>query len=231
VLAAWHLIDRLDRTEPRSPLALGSSRALLLSVPLVVLATTETLEALLSLNTHDAVSCCAVVYDAVKRTTLGVDIDNARWVWLTALGGLLYIALGVGLWRGSAQWSRRLSPAAALVSVVWVPGATVAMVRTFASYHYEVLHHYCPWCLFLPEHGCVGFLTFGALAWAALEGLAAWLALATAARAPAVAEAAEARARTAGWRLALAVMVYGLVAAAPAVVYRLRFGTWLDGTV
>jgi hypothetical protein len=56
------------------------------------------------------------------------------------------------------------------------------------------------------------------------------LCLRVAERVAAVTEAARARARAAGARLVMAVVLFGLVAGAPALVYRLRFGVWLDGS-
>jgi hypothetical protein len=195
----------------------------------VGLAITDTLRALATLTAHQPVSCCAAVYDQVRRTPAAAPVSDSVWVWLTAAGGALLIVLGVLLRRARPAWQRRLAGGLGVLSIAWVGAATLALVRVLAAYHYGVLHHHCPWCLFLPDHHGVGFAAFAALAWAACEGPAAWLATATARRCELLAAAATARARAAGWHLTLAVALFALVAGLPALVYRLRFGTWLDG--
>jgi hypothetical protein len=115
----------------------------------------------------------------------------------------------------------------AAAAFLWVPVAAIALVRVLAAYHYGVLHHHCPWCLFLPVHGGVGYPLFGALMVAAFEGAAAWGAAAIAARYPVVEPAGAARVRRSGRRVVAAVLLFFLLSAGPALLWRLRFGVWM----
>ena len=109
----------------------------------------------------------------------------------------------------------------------WVAVAGVALVRVLAAYHYEVLDHHCPWCLFLPEHGGAGFLLYGSLLVVALEGPVAWLTACLAHRYPDTADAAGERAVSACRRVLTATAVFALGAGLPALLWRLRHGVWM----
>ena len=113
---------------------------------------------------------------------------------------------------------------------MWLPLAAVALVRTFAAYHYGVLHHYCPWCLFLPEYDLVGFPVYSAWMLVALEAPAVLVLSARGLRErPSVCPLAEKGTRGAARNILLAGLVFVLLAAGPAVWWRLNFGMWLNG--
>ncbi len=75
VLAVWHLLDRLNRSRPDSPLATQAARTLLLASPLAVLAVYDTFQAILRLDVNRPVDCCTAVYGQVRN----VDPAGGGW--------------------------------------------------------------------------------------------------------------------------------------------------------
>lgn len=228
-LHIWRTAQKLNRTRPESPLTVLQARLLLLAAPVVFLGVVDTVRAAGVLASHGPVSCCAVIYDQVRSVTQAngsAGLSDAVWVWGFSLSGLLLLIVA-----GWATVNRRPTGAAARLlamgALPWVPMAAVALVRALAAYHYGVLHHHCPWCLFLPDHYGVGYPLFGALAVAALEGPAAWTSAAIAGRYPSVAGVGEARVQQSGRRIVLAVLLFFLLSAGPALLWRLRFGVWM----
>jgi len=230
LLAAWHLLDRLNRSLPESPLATASARSLLLAGPAVILAVFDTLRAMLRLDVHRPVDCCSVVYDQVRSAGEAggpSGIPDAYWIWGLSIGGAVIILLGLRLWRSSGPSDPRHTGLLALVTVLWVPVAATALVRSLAAYHYGVLQHRCPWCLFLPEHGLVGYPLFGALMLVAVEAGAAFLCSLVRARISAVASETRTRTRAAGLRIAMATALFLALSGLPPVLWRVRFGVWM----
>jgi hypothetical protein len=229
VLYIWRTAQELNRTHPQSPLAVLQSRLLLLALPAVFLGSFDTVRAVGSLSSHGPVSCCAVIYDQVRAVTepgRTGGIADAAWIRGVAVAGLLLLTTAV--WN--AVRVRPSLPAArflALAALAWIPVGAVALVRVLSAYHYGVLNHHCPWCLFLPEHYGAGYPLFGALAVAALEGPAAWAAAAIAGRYPSMTEAGAVRVRRSGRRIVFAVLLFFLLSVGPALLWRLRFGVWM----
>jgi hypothetical protein len=227
-LSAWHLVERLDASVPTAPLRRGAARFLLVATPLVVLSFGATLYAYAALDTYGVVECCTVSYDTLA---LRGGTSGPAWLPDSVLlagfaGGALVLASG-GAWLGRGALGAALPTGLALAVVAWVPLSFLALIRVLAAYHYEVLAHHCPWCLFLGEHHLVGYPLFAALAWAALEGPAAALAWQAGQQAPAVAPAAAQRVRRAGVSLVIATLAFVALAAGPALTWRLRFGVWM----
>ncbi len=162
-LGGWHLVHRLGASRPDGALAEAGARGLLLALPIVALAAWDGVTALGRLDTHSAVDCCAVVYDAVRQGDSGVlaHLTEAHWAraLIGASGAVLVLALAV-LARPNRAWSAR---ALALAAPAWALIAGGALVQVLAPYRYGVLAHRCPWCLFLAEHGRVGYPLFAAL--------------------------------------------------------------------
>ncbi|PIE18257.1 MAG: hypothetical protein CSA66_04925 [Proteobacteria bacterium] len=226
-LAAWHLLDRLDRGAPGGPLSPAAARAWLLATPLTLLATWDTFRAIGALDAESPVSCCAAVYEAAAVAAAGGD-GGGSMPELFAAGGGALVLLGLALALSRRLAGGRLVPTlTALGAVAWAPIAALYTIEELTAYHYQVLHHECPWCLLSSDHGAVGYLIFGALLLAVLEAIAAGLAAATGARVPEVAAAATSRARRAGLIVALATLVFLAAAAAPALAWRLEHGVWI----
>lgn len=228
-LYIWRTIQNLNRTQPESPLAVLQARVFLLVLPAVFLGVVDTVRAAGRLSSHGPVSCCAVIYDEVRSVTEATStagFSDAAWIRGFFLIGLaLLIAAG---WAAMVRRASRLTVRLLAISaLVWVPVGGVALVRALAAYHYGVLHHHCPWCLFLPDHYGVGYPLFGALGATAMEGSAAWASAAVAARYPAVRDACASRVRRSGRRIIVAVLLFVALSAGPALLWRLRFGVWM----
>ncbi len=228
VLGAWHLLDRLDRTRPEAPLALSSARLLLLAIPLMVVAAWHTGKALLGLDGQAPVDCCSVTYDGVRGAG-AVDDPVGLWLLPAVLIGAAVLVAVAGAIRMLPRLAR--GPAATLLLAIlaagWTPAAAVVLVRDLSAYHYGVLAHHCPWCLFAGRHGAVGYPLFGALAVVALDAGAAVVASTVGRRIPQLNGPAFARVRVAALRIALAVMVFLFIGAGPALLWRIRNGVWM----
>jgi hypothetical protein len=230
LLGVWHLLDRLNRTRPESPLATVAARALLLASPAVFLAVYDTFRAILRLDTHRPVDCCSIVYDQVRTVSRagGESTFPEAWsVWVLALGGAAILLLGMRLHRSVQTPGTPLTGVVACSTVLWVPMAVSALVNTLAAYHYGVLQHRCPWCLFLPEHGLVGYPLFVALILVIIESGAALICSIVGRRFPALASETHRRSRRAGLRITLSTGLFLALSGLPPVLWRLRFGVWM----
>lgn len=229
LLAVWYTLDRLDRAAPQAPLAPLVALAIVVATPLGAWAVVDTLRALWSLDTHGAVDCCAAIYaEATVTKGLVVGLVSEQGLALFAAGAAALIL--VGGWLGLRPRARGAVPLiyAGLV-LLWVPLAGWVLIEHFAAYHYEVLAHHCPWCLFLPEHDAIGYLLFGALTLALLEGGAIGAATLGVSSAPEVHPAAVARVRSAARRITLAAAIFLVAAVGPALAWYWRFGVWMHG--
>jgi len=230
-LYCWLILDRFNRLRPDAPLTVLSSRVLLAVFPLVLVAFLETARSIRLLDTLQPVDCCAVVYDQVRGvgTAAGMpwgDIAGVMVLPFAVTGSLLAAAaLSARFLSGGAQ--RTASAVQALAALVWIPMAVFVTIRVFAAYHFQVLHHHCPWCLFLPEHRLVGFPIFAALAVVALEAAASVIAMNVGRRFKALFPEAERRSKTAGLRVGIAVCAYVIFAVAPVFLWRIRYGVWI----
>lgn len=230
VLAVWHLLDRLDRSRPDSPLATQAARTLLLASPLVVLAVYDTFQAILRLDVNRPVDCCTAVYGQIRNMNSaggGWSVPDAYWIGGLALGGIAIIFFGLHLWRASRPLGARITGLVSVVTILWVPVAATALLRSFAAYHYRFPREPCAWCLFLPENKLVGYLLFGSLVLVALEACATFVCSTVAANYPALESATGKRTRTAGLRMALAAILFLALVGIPAIVWRLQLGFWI----
>ena len=228
VLGAWHLLDRLDRTRPEAPLITVSGRAILLAIPLVTMAVWRTLDALRGLEGQGPVDCCSVVYDGVRNAGTSAGPDGTWLLPAVLVGAAILVALG-GAMAAVPRVARRpfTAQALAILAAGWIPAAAVVLVRDLSSYHYGVLAHHCPWCLFAGRHGAVGYPLFGALAVVALDAGGAALAGTIGRRFPQLARPVADRVRGAALRVALAVLVFLVLGAGPALLWRIRNGVWM----
>lgn len=220
---------RLNRSDPTAPLTLLNARLRLFGLPILALAVAYTTGALWSLNVDQPVNCCAVVYDAFESTSgasrLPVISDGG---WLS-----VFAALSVALLFAAVLVERQKTPAAGaaagllMLALAWMPASAIALVTVLSAYIYGVLHHHCPWCLFLPEHGMAGFVLFGVWMMIGLEAATAWLATSLCRKEFGLEQTACRRCRSAAQRTALGVVLFAMLSGAPALIWRIRFGVWL----
>jgi len=230
IMALWLTYEKLNLSRPDAPLTRYNSRVLLLVLPFFFMAVITTFNGILRIDSHQPVDCCAMVYDQFGSLTAArqiAGIPNTLWVW--TFWTLTALMLLCAVWSLITKRTNRekATGSLAVLTVIWVPIAALTLVRVYAAYFYQVLHHHCPWCLFLPEHKFVGVPLFGALIIITLEGPISYLAPKTAANYPDLLPRARRRSRLAGLRLLLAVVAYAGMVALPAIYWRLIYGVWI----
>jgi len=231
VMRLWYEMDKLNRMQATIPLTKFNARLFLVVPPVAVLTLQQTYDAFAGIQPQRAVDCCAVVYDQFPtllqaKSTAG--IADAWWMAAFIMLSILLLGLSV-LINPATVKNQRLRFALGLVCMLWLPVAALTLVNILSAYHYEVLHHHCPWCLFLPEHRLVGYPLYGALGLIGMEGLTIFmLPRMVSENSQAYGHALE-RCLRAARRLTVAGVIFMIFALAPAIVWRLRFGVWLSG--
>jgi hypothetical protein len=230
IMTLWLTYEKLNLSRPDAPLTRYNSRILLLALPFFAAAVIQTFRGILRIDSHQPVDCCAIVYDqfgnlAAARQIAG--IPDTFWVWTFWMLTALMLSCAVWSLTTKRTNGERATGSLAVITVIWVPIAAITLVRVYAAYFYQVLHHHCPWCLFLPEHKFVGVVLFGALIIITLEGPISYLVAKTAVNFPNLLPGAIRRSRLAGLRLLLAAVFYIGMVALPAIYWRLHYGVWL----
>ena len=230
VIYIWLVLERLNNLQPDRPLTTGNARVLLLILPLHLLAVSTTMQAFMRIDMVQPVDCCAVVYDqfpnlAVAQQTAG--IPNTLWLLIFWTLTSLVMISGFQSWRAKPADRAKTSGWTALLSLLWVPTAAVVLIKVFAAYYYQVLHHHCPWCLFLPDHKFVGIPLFFCLAVVVLEGPAAFITAKIADKYAQFDQTAAWRSKIAGLRILLAAGAFIGMVSLPAIFWRLQFGVWI----
>jgi hypothetical protein len=232
ILLFWNTLEKLGRGRPDYPLARLGARLLLLALPVAVLAFIQSASAAWGVDAHRPVDCCAVVYDQYRTLSEAQSISGlSDGFWLTAWGSLSILLLWLGLLvrRSATAPSLYWNGVLAATAAVWIPVAAITLTDILSAYHYGVLQHRCPWCLFLPQHRAVGFPLFGALAIIGFESLTAFLLPVVVKTDPQMLPAALERSRTAVGRVLLALFVFLILTVLPPLFWRLRFSVWIDG--
>lgn len=227
ILVIWRVLDRFNRTQPLAPLTATNARVVLVALPFLWLSVSATFKALAQLQGHPPVACCAVVYEQMPALSRLPAVSDKLLVWLFGIATTALSACGLCSWRNRCLPRQIVVALLPLLTGVWAVLAVPALIRVFSVYHYQVLNHRCPWCLFLPEHGFIGFLLFGAIALAVLEASIAWVSDRVAQRYPDLAPSAMRRHRTACLRVVTATLTFAASAAIPPLLWRLRFGVWM----
>jgi hypothetical protein len=232
ILLFWNTLEKLGRSQPDYPLARLGARLLLLALPVAVLAIVQSVNAAFRVDLHRPVDCCAVVYDQYRTLSEAQSISGlSDGFWLTAWGGLSILLLFLGLLarRSATASSWKWNVPLAATAAVWVPVAAIILTDILSAYHYGVLQHRCPWCLFLPQYRAVGFPLFGALAIICLESLTVFLLPAAVRTDPQMLPAALERSRIAVGRILLAFFVFLILTALPPLFWQARFSVWIGG--
>lgn len=231
LMKLWYELDKLNQRLVEMPLTQISAR-LFLAIPVVAILTLkQTWEAFSGIRPHQPVDCCAVVYDqfstieqARRILGLGDNLWIAAFILLNILLLILSVTLSVS--RGDRPWERS---ALAVVSWLWLPVAALILVNVLSAYHYEVLHHHCPWCLFLPEHRLVGYPLYGAMTFIGMEGFTIFMLPWLVKHDTGIYRTALDRCRHAAKKITMAQILFLVIAVLPAIVWRLRYGVWMSG--
>ena len=230
IFYCWQVAERLDRSRPESFMALVQARLLLLAAPCMALGTWSFAQAVMAAAGNGPVSCCAVLYTRTLEgaSSAGLVPGPAAARILAGLTGSLMILWGWLQWRRPRLALRRYGLLGAAVAPAWAFIAVLLLKTSVAPYVYEVLWHPCPWCFFLWEHGAVGFAYFGLLALIIAESAAGLTAAAVARRYAVLGIQASRRMQAAGGRIMTATALFLILAAVPALLWRLRFGGWMN---
>jgi hypothetical protein len=225
-------LEKVDLAIPDSVLVQDNARLLLIAFPVVFLSMIATVQTISGLNIHQPVDCCAAVYDVVRSSSdisIVRNIPDAWWVIAFLTGSVFLIVLGLRMWKSSRLRSFHEMVLLTISGFFWAILAWITLLRVFSVYHYQVLNHHCPWCLFLFEHHLVGYPLFGALALTTFEGSMALAATSIGNKYPRLQFAALARIKKAGFRLVSAVFLFLMISGLPAVIWRLKYGVWISG--
>ncbi len=232
VLWVWQSLDGIHRTLPRRIDEGAIARWNLLSVPLLLLAALYTLRALLQLDPYQPVDCCQVVYDTFttkSEATHSAGLSDA--FWLVGSGGLGLAVAAIALAGLSALRRGRSAFAAStalfVATLVWLPFAGTALVTVLSAYHYQVLQHHCPWCLFLPVHGAVGYPLLASLLLITLESFTALSATFFSRKHSGLLDATRHRLHRAFLWVLGSWLVFVALSWGPALLWRLRYGVWM----
>ena len=230
IITLWLTYEKLNFSRPDAPLTTYTSRMSLLALPFFFLAVITTVRAIVRIDFHKPVSCCALLYnqfDNIAAVRQIAGLPNIFWTWAFWILTALILMCAVWSQKTKRPNGETAAGTLALISLIWVPVAGITLVRVYAAYFYQVLHHHCPWCLFLPEHKFVGIPLLGALVIVILEGPISYLAAKTGAKFPELLPRARRRSRLAGLRLLIAAAAYSGMVALPAIYWRLHYGVWL----
>jgi hypothetical protein len=225
-------IEKIDRTNPDSILVQTNARFLLMAIPVLFMSMTATFQAISGLDVQQPVDCCAAVYDAVRSSghiSVAEKIPDSGWVISFLTGGVFLLVLGFRMWTASSPRSIYETALSAVIGFAWVVMAWITLLEVLSAYHYQVLNHRCPWCLFLSDHGLVGYPLFAALGLTAFEGSLALAATRMGTKYPGLQSAAHARIKRAGFRIVSAVILFLMISGLPAVLWRLKYGVWISG--
>ena len=231
VMRLWYEMDKLNRRQATIPLTNFIGRFFLIAPPVAVLTLGQTIETFAGIRPQRAVDCCAVVYDQFPTLLQAKSIFGIAdaW-WVAAFSILSIVVLGLAVFTNTAtakNQKRRFT--LGLLCLLWIPVAALTLVNHLSAYHYEVLHHHCPWCLFLPEHRLVGYLLYGAMGLIGMEGLTILMLPRLVSENPQAHGHALERCLRAARRLKISTALFLIFALAPAIIWRLRFGVWLSG--
>ncbi len=231
LMKLWYELDKLNRTFPEMPLTETSARLFLMIPVLAVLTLKKTYEAFSGIRPYQAVDCCAVVYDqfsTMEQATSIFGLGDNVWVSAFIVLNILLLILSVAL-----SVSRRDRPLArsllATVTWLWLPVAALVLVNVLSAYHYEVLHHHCPWCLFLPEHQLVGYPLYGGMALIGMEGSTIFMLPLFVKHHSDIYPIALDRCRHAAKKITMAQIIFLIIAVLPAIIWRLRYDVWMSG--
>lgn len=227
ILYAWWVLDRLDRCHPLGGLTWQAARLWLTAAPFLLAAVLYSWQALMRIESTPPVSCCAAVYDRVLEETTTAAVTGR----LLAASFWGHLAGSVGLLILAARRIQRPERGSAIlptaIMTLWVPAALICIKHFWSVYYYQVLSHPCPWCLFLSDYYGAGFLIFGCMAAALLSSVSLWVAGHVHRRYPPLSKPAIQRIRQSAWQLLAAILLFTVLTAGPALLWRLHTGVWM----
>jgi len=230
ILFVWLTVCRINAAKPDGPLTQTGARLLLVALPIYFPALYETFAAVLHINIEQPVSCCAIVYDqfrSLQEARSAAGLPDSLWLVGFLVGASLLMFAAMLTFRAKTPAKGPKHIFLVVTCACWIPVAAITLVHHFAAYHYGVLQHHCPWCLFLSQYRMVGYPLFGALLVVAFETMVIlWLPQLSRPAAE-LGMVVDQRIRKASLRILAATIVFLLLSALPALYWRLRYGVWL----
>jgi hypothetical protein len=231
VMQLWYEMDKLNRMQVDIPLTEFNARLFLVILPVAALTLLQTYHTFAGIRPQRPVDCCAVVYDQFQTLLQARSIVGLAdaW-WIAAFIFLSILLLGLSVFMSAATVKNpKLRLALTVLCLLWLPVAALTLVNNLSAYHYQVLHHHCPWCLFLPEHSLVGYPLYGALWFIGLEGVTIFILPRMVSENSQVYGHVLDRCLRAARRITIAEIIFLILALAPAIIWRMRFGVWMSG--
>ena len=227
----WYALDRLNGLQVDLPLTARNARLFLTLPPVALLTLIQTYQTFAAIVPYQPVDCCAVVYDQfhdLQQAESIIGLGDPWWLGVFLVLSLLLLSLGAANgFTTSDRPKTRLALAA--VGTLWLPVAALTLVNILSAYHYGVLQHHCPWCLFLPEHGLVGYPLYGAMVVIAMEGFTLFFLPPMAGKAFQSNRQVTKRCRQAAQRITFAGGTFLIITLGPPLFWRLRYGVWMSG--
>lgn len=229
-LHIFRVLEKCNQRVPNAPITEYNSRFFLLIVPFVFLAMFSTFQTFYQMDIKEPVSCCAIVYEpleSIQKNGSNSSTNRIAGLSIFFVTGIIVFILSLKMRRD--QSIRKFGRTTLLVigSIVWTPAAYHMMLTIFAAYYFQVLHHRCLWCLFLPENYRVGFMLVGVMLVVPAEVVTAVLLKHVAKTYPVLADIAGSRVRSAGLHVAVAELIFIALTLGPAISWRLRYGVWM----
>jgi len=225
-------VVKIDRADPLSPMAMLQARLLLLIAPCLFWSGVTLWRALSAIRGAAPVNCCTAVYD---RAAGGwppsgwlSHFSSHEWLAAGLLGSMILLGWAARQWRHPESGISRSIVLALPLTIFWAWLAEMVLRFGVGPYVYQVLQHPCPWCFFLGEHRYIGIILFGLPLWIISECAAAMTAAGAARRYPQLARPARQRARRAGLYVLVCTAFFLLISATPVLLWRSRFGGWID---
>jgi len=157
VLTLFYIFYQLfliARSTPRGRFQTQIAKILILVFPILLLSIYETIQAFWGINMATPVDCCAAIYDTIRAPS-GGSVFNIYTLpaWLTRWGSPFFSVCLIL----TAVLSKRRQWLLIPISLFWIMASYVLLINHLLPYHYGVLSHSCPWCIFGVEHSFQGF--------------------------------------------------------------------------
>lgn len=228
----WRVVVVIDRADPLSPMALLQARLLLLIAPCLFWSGVTLWRALSAIQGAAPVNCCAAVYGRVAGGWLSSgwlsELSSREWLSAGLIGSMILLGWAARQWRHPESGISRSIFLALPLTAFWACSAEMGLRFGVGPYVYQVLQHPCPWCFFLSEHRYIGIVLFGLPLLVITECAAAMTAAGVARRYPSLSMQANERASRAGLYVLVCTVFLLLIAATPVLLWRSRFGGWID---
>lgn len=161
ILHLWWQIDLANRELARKELNQAIAKAMLCSVPFVLLGVWLSVSTLWALDRGQSGDCCTLAYGA--SVSGGVTFNPVVWFSLLAATSIIVLFFAFRA-IGNRQFSSRVRIFFLCNLILWCMLASFNLFYFFSSYYYGVTQHHCFWCLFLPGNYSVGYLFFFVMA-------------------------------------------------------------------